>query len=218
VDPGTEVAATAADAGADHEVAGRQPLTRERIVAAALELIGREGLAACNMRRLATELGVAPMSIYYHVPSKSDLLDAAADLALSGVRWPDESAPWEEAVRQLAWELRRAERRYPDLLTQFLDVTRPTVGLLTERALLVCERGGFSGEQAREVLGTLLRYVVGAVLEDFQELRQHGFTGGTLSVPEDEWLASEAGERLEASFDFGLSVLLSGFATVRSGS
>src|ERR1700683_1664026 len=75
-------------AASSDELVVRAPLTRERIVAVALDLIGHEGLAACNMRRLASDLGVAPMSIYYHVPSKSDLLEAVADRALVDMQWP----------------------------------------------------------------------------------------------------------------------------------
>ena len=53
----------------------REPLTRARIFAAALEIIDADGLAALSMRRLGTSLGVEAMAIYHHVPNKDALLD-----------------------------------------------------------------------------------------------------------------------------------------------
>jgi AcrR family transcriptional regulator len=61
-------------------VAGvREPLTRVRIIEAALEIIDDEGLGALNMRRLAAAVGVKPMSLYHHVPNKESILDAVAE-------------------------------------------------------------------------------------------------------------------------------------------
>ena len=54
----------------------REPLTRERVLTAALEIVDREGLARLSMRRLGAELGVDPMAVYYHIPNKAALLDA----------------------------------------------------------------------------------------------------------------------------------------------
>jgi AcrR family transcriptional regulator len=57
----------------------REPLTRERIVAAALALVERGGLAAFSLRGLAAALGCEPMSLYHHFPSKAHLQDAMVD-------------------------------------------------------------------------------------------------------------------------------------------
>src|SRR5579862_2996856 len=203
VDPDLDVVA---DLGTE-ELGVRAPLTRERIIVAALDLIGHEGLAACNMRRLAADLGVAPMSIYYHVPSKSDLLEALAD-----IQWPDEALAWEDAVRMAAFEARRVARRYPELLQSLFDPTRPSVQRLAQRSMDICRRAGFHEDDAWTALRTIVQYTTGAVMTDLQQLRAHGFTAGTLSVPEDEWLASDTGQRLEEAFDSGLSVIIAGLS------
>jgi AcrR family transcriptional regulator len=203
------------DTGQD-ELGVRAPLTRERIIVAALDLIGHEGLAACNMRRLAADLGVAPMSIYYHVPSKSDLLEAVADRALADIRWPDEALAWEDAVRMAAFEARRVARRYPELLQTLFDPTRPSAARLAQRGIEICKRAGFDESDSWTALRTVVQYTTGAVMTDLQQLRAHGFTAGTLSVPEDEWLASDAGQHLEEAFDAGLSVIIRGLASLRA--
>ena len=74
------VAAAGRSARAGAEAPGRrEPLTRERIVAAALGLVERDGLAAFSLRGLAASLGCEPMSLYHHFPSKAHLQDAMVD-------------------------------------------------------------------------------------------------------------------------------------------
>ena len=63
----------------------RVPLTRERIVSAALALVDREGISALSMRRLGVELGVDPMAIYYYVPNKDALLDAIVEAVMADI-------------------------------------------------------------------------------------------------------------------------------------
>src|SRR4029450_111820 len=57
----------------------RSPLSRERIVGAAVALADREGVESLSMRRLAQELGVVPMALYKHVASKDEMLDGMVD-------------------------------------------------------------------------------------------------------------------------------------------
>jgi AcrR family transcriptional regulator len=61
------------------------PLSRERIVAAALALVDRDGLAALSMRKLGAELGVDPMAVYYHIPGKEALHDAIVEAVMAGI-------------------------------------------------------------------------------------------------------------------------------------
>ena len=63
----------------------RPPLTRERILAAALAVIDRDGLAGFSIRGLGASLGCEPMSVYHYFPSKAHLLDALVDEALASV-------------------------------------------------------------------------------------------------------------------------------------
>ena len=61
------------------------PLTRNQIVAMALELVDRDGLKALSMRRLGAELGVDPMAAYYHIPNKQALLDAIVEAVMATI-------------------------------------------------------------------------------------------------------------------------------------
>ncbi|MGQ0483329.1 MAG: TetR/AcrR family transcriptional regulator [Pseudonocardia sp.] len=75
-----------------HPGRARAALSRERIVSATVELIERDGADAVSMRRVAGLLGVAPMSLYNHVPNKAALLDAVAERIMTEVVPPDPAA------------------------------------------------------------------------------------------------------------------------------
>ena len=65
--------------------ASRAPLSRGRVLAAAVALVDGHGLPALTMRRLAVELGVEAMSLYYHLPDKETLLDGVAETVVDEV-------------------------------------------------------------------------------------------------------------------------------------
>jgi AcrR family transcriptional regulator len=93
-------------------------LGRERILAAALETIDRGGVAALSLRELAKALGVTPTAIYWHVPSRNELVAGAVALALQGVAAGlarSAGASWQERLRTLFTRFRDALRRHPRL-------------------------------------------------------------------------------------------------------
>ena len=105
----------------------RPSLTLDRIVAAAITVAGADGLAAVSMSRVAKELGVATMSLYRYVPTKSDLLTLMADVAVGpppAGRHPDE--PWRPALSRWSWALLEAWRRHPWL--RQVPITGPPIG------------------------------------------------------------------------------------------
>src|ERR671912_371954 len=73
-------------------VAKRQPLSRQRILEAAVRFVDREGLEALSMRKLGSELGVEAMSLYNHVPNKGALLDGMVEVLLGELEVPPEEA------------------------------------------------------------------------------------------------------------------------------
>ncbi len=91
----------------------RTPLSRERVLAAAVELADREGIDTLSMRRLGQELGVEAMSLYNHVASKEDLLDGMVDLIVGEIDPPATSGPWKKALRDRIFSARRAMLRHP---------------------------------------------------------------------------------------------------------
>lgn len=102
-----------------------QELSRERLVRAAIDLADADGLAAVSMRRIATDLGVATMSLYRHVPGKDDLVVLMADAAIAEESLPETPPPgWRERLEvssRLQWQL---YRRHP-WLPGAISITRP---------------------------------------------------------------------------------------------
>jgi AcrR family transcriptional regulator len=90
----------------------RIQLTRQRVVAAAVELADRDGTEAISMRRLAQELGVEPMSLYTHVRNKDDLFDGMADAVIGEIPLSGGTAGWKTALRQMALAAREVMLRH----------------------------------------------------------------------------------------------------------
>ncbi|MET8247514.1 TetR/AcrR family transcriptional regulator C-terminal domain-containing protein [Streptomyces sp. NPDC005202] len=90
-------------------------LDRDRITEATVRLLDAEGLAKFSMRRLAAELNVTAMSVYWYVDTKDDLLELALDAAFGELRLPDPDADedWRDQLRRLATEYRALLVRHP---------------------------------------------------------------------------------------------------------
>lgn len=82
--------------------AGRTPLSRERVLDAALALADADGVGALTMRRLAAELGVEAMTIYYHVPNKDGILDALVERVIAEIELPEPKTDWRGDLRSIA--------------------------------------------------------------------------------------------------------------------
>jgi AcrR family transcriptional regulator len=143
----------------------RPPLTRDRIVAAALGLADQAGLDAVTMRAVGAELGVEAMSLYKHVRDKSALLDGLVELVLDEVDLPTTGA-WPEQVRAFGHELRQAGLRHPNVFT--LVVTRRIGSVAALRPLDAVigalREGGFDDAAAVRAFWFQLAFVTGAVL------------------------------------------------------
>ncbi|MGR8009664.1 TetR/AcrR family transcriptional regulator [Streptomyces hypolithicus] len=95
-------------------------LDRGRITAVSVRLLDAEGLAKFSMRRLAAELNVTAMSLYWYVDTKDDLLELALDSVFSEITPPDESGDWRERLRSLS-------TTYRELLVRHVWVS-PLIG------------------------------------------------------------------------------------------
>jgi AcrR family transcriptional regulator len=90
----------------------RLPLSRERILAAALELVDDGGLEALSMRKLGQRLGYEAMSLYNHVRNKDDVIDGILDLVLAETEPPAPGGDWRSAVRRSAISVHDALGRH----------------------------------------------------------------------------------------------------------
>ena len=184
---------------------GRRPLSRRRILEAAVELVDREGLGALSMRRLGRELGVEAMSLYNHVPNKEALLGGMVEVLIEGLESPPEgSGGWEDGVRGAFRSYLKLARAHPEVFQLF--ATRP---LGTGEALRIFEvlRGaGLDLVPALQAFRTLSSYTVGYALAEIR-----GFPLELEGGPRALELAPPLKEvDRDAQFEFGLDLILGG--------
>jgi len=144
--------------------APRAPLTRERIVALALAIVDREGLPALNMRRLADEAGVKPMSLYHHFPNKRAILDGVAEsIAAAALAGRRPAGDWQGQVRTLFSQLHRLVRAHPRALPLISTavIGTPSGRRWMEELLRVLLEAGFSPDRAAATYHTLGAYTLG---------------------------------------------------------
>lgn len=149
----------------------REPLSRERIVAAAIAIVDREGLDALSMRHLGTELGgFEAMSLYRYFASKADLMDAVVAGVWGEMKLPeDEPDPWER-LRKLAWSWRALAHAHPHVfpLLAARSVRVPSALRPIEFAYRTFKEAGFGREQAGHAFLTQVGYVYGYSLREIQ--------------------------------------------------
>ena len=143
-------------------------LSRDRIVAAAVELASVEGLGALSMRTLADQLGTAPMSLYRHVANKEDLLDAMIDVVFGEIDVPSGQLDWKAEMRQRAIETRAALSRHR--WANGLMESRTHPGPANSRyhnAFMGCLReAGFPFRQAVHAYNAVQSYTYGFCLQE----------------------------------------------------
>ena len=153
--PGTP-AGTADTAAGDPQ---RPRLSKAAVVAKALTLADADGLDALTIRRLAQELGVTPMALYWHFRNKEELLAGLADQIWSEIDTDiDAGAPWHAQLRSLLESLVQVLRAHPcapQLLVAGEKQSQAAL-LATEVTLEVLRRAGFDPRHASEVARTTL--------------------------------------------------------------
>src|SRR5215212_2067619 len=139
----------------------RRPLSRQRIVRAALRMIDRDGVDGLSMRRLGAALGVEGMALYRHVGNKQQLLEGVVELLLEDLELPPvDSASWTEAWYAIARSYRRIARRHPGAFP-LLALSPLATAARLERAqapLGILRAAGFTERGAERAFRTLLSY------------------------------------------------------------
>jgi AcrR family transcriptional regulator len=144
----------------------RRALSRERIVAAALALIDRDGLAAFSLRDLARALGVYPTALYWHVPGRNALLAAVVEQALRDIWRPRGRLSWQARLRALFHRYRAAVRRHPNVAPLIGAQLVSNAGIgpeLVERILATLAEAGFAGDRLVDAYNTVVAAKVGFV-------------------------------------------------------
>ncbi|WP_253783204.1 TetR/AcrR family transcriptional regulator [Nocardia amikacinitolerans] len=147
----------------------RQPLTRDRVLDAAIRVADRDGAEAISMRRVARELGVEAMSLYNHVPNKDALLDGVVDAVFAAIELPDiECAEWREAIRTRSYSARTVLSRHSWALGLIDSRRNPGPATLRHHnaVLGVLREAGFSLPMAAHAVSLIDSYVSGYVLQE----------------------------------------------------
>lgn len=230
-------AARSAERGAER----RTPLTRERVLQTAVDLADAGGIDALTIRRLAEQLGVEPMSLYYHVPNKEAILDGIVDLvfaeveaATGGFHVPDADAAWKASLRARILAARGVMLRHP-WAPGVMD-SRNGLGLTTARyvdsVVGTLRSGGFSYDLIHHSMHALGSRMFGfsqelgeedggdAASGDSEQLQQMAaqvpHLAAMLSVVRHDDPDSTLGwcdDQFE--FEFGLDLLLDGLERAR---
>lgn len=157
--------------------ARKVPISREAVLAKALELVDAEGTDALTMRRLGQELGCDPMSLYRYAENRAALLDGVAELVLDELSIQSADPDWKAQLRLLAHELRRLALKHPHVVP--LLVTRPLstplglrpLGTLRplEQILSLLIAAGFRPADALHVYRAYYGFLFGHILNELQE-------------------------------------------------
>ena len=149
-------------------VAPREPLSRERIVQAAVELADDGGFDALSMRNLAEGLGAAPMALYRHVSNKEDLLDGMVDVVFGEMYPPAIGGDWKAELRERGDSARAALRRHPWAIGLMETRMHPgPASALHHNATMGCLReAGFPFREAVHAYNLLDSYTYGFALQE----------------------------------------------------
>ena len=152
----------------------REPLSRERVLGAAVALADKDGIAALTMRRLGAELGVEAMSLYYHLPGKDGLLDGLVESVLGEVTVAIDdiesgSTDWRGRLRQWFLAARTVMLRHPWAPAVIGTRRHIPAGLYQyyERILATLIGAGFSHRIAHRALHSFGSMPLGFVQELF---------------------------------------------------
>lgn len=205
----------------------RRPLSRERVIGAAISLADAHGIDALSMRRLAQELGVEAMSVYHHVANKDDILDGIVQVVAEEIELPEPGMEWKAAIRRTAGSAHEVLVRHPWAANLILSGAGSGVARLRymDGILGVLRGAGFSADMTDHGYHALDSHIMGFTLW------QVGMNLGTeeelkamaadflkqLDVSEFPYLAEHIEQHLRprdadevGEFEFGLGLILDG--------
>lgn len=209
----------------------RVPLSRDRVLRAAMVLADESGIESLSMRRLGQALGVEAMSLYNHVANKDDILNAIVDIVESEIELPSPGADWKAALRKTAISYHDVLVRHPwaASLTLSATGTRPARWRYMNAILGCLREAGFSAEMTDHGYHALESHISGFTLWavqlqfDPKELPDLAATFlRELPVDDLPYLVEHVHQHLkerspedEGAFAFGLDLILDGLERIR---
>ncbi len=210
----------------------RRPLSRERVLRAAVRLADESGFESLSMRKLGQELGVQAMSLYNHVGSKEDIRDGIVDLVLQEIELPPDGVDWKTAIRQSAISAHDVLVGHPWACGLINSTKSVSVARLDwmEAILRTLREAGCSANLTHHAYHALDSHITGFTLwqvsfpfEDADDLEELAATFlRTLPVETYPYLAEHIQEHLaepvpeeKTEFEFGLDLILDGIERIR---
>ena len=210
----------------------RAPLSRKRVLEAAIGLADEAGIGSLTMRRLAQELGVEAMTLYYYVSNKDDILNGMVDIVVGEIELPSPGADWKAAIRRTAISAYEVLQLHPWAASLMLSSSGISQSRLRymDGLLGSLRQAGFSAEMTdhgyhaleSHIIGFTL-WVVGMNLGSQEELAALA-TDFLRDLPRDRlpYLAEHTEQHLkprnpddEGEFAFGLDLILDGLERIR---
>jgi len=212
--------------------AARTPLSRPRVLSAAISFADEKGIESLSMRKLGQTLGVEAMSLYKHVANKDDMLDGMVDIVFSEIEPPSTTLPWRAAMRELAFSTRTVLARHPWAIGLTDSRMRPgPANLQHHDSVIGCLReAGFSIELAIHAYSAMDSYIYGFSLQEeslpFETPEEVGEVAETMlqQFPAGAYpyLAetivhhiNKSGWEYGDEFEFGLDLILDGLERLR---
>lgn len=199
-------------------------LSREAIVRKAMEMLDEHGMQKLSMRKLAAALGAAPMSLYWHVPTKDALIELCLDEIYGQFDQPDPDADWETALRGMMHSLRRLAHKHPWWIRGMGEFTTigPNAVAMADWMIQAMLRAGLSTVAAARSVSTVSSFVVGYTMAEVNFISRGGVDAPPPDLPKIADLYREQhpsyvamlGEQelwsLEGQFEFGLDCVIDG--------
>jgi AcrR family transcriptional regulator len=206
------------------DASNRPPLTRERVLRAAVDLADREGLGALTMRRLGADLGVEAMALYRHVANKEEILDGIVDLVVGEIEIPVGDEDWKEAMRRRATSARAVLARHSWAIG-LLEArgTRGSSLRYLDAILGNLRAAGFSLEDAAHAFWLLDSFVYGHVVQETSLARAPSGQAAGVDMAEYPHLlevgehARNEGASVDREFVFGLELILDALGELSAG-
>src|SRR6202521_501255 len=215
----------------DPTAKARKPLSKERVLRAALALAGAGGIESLSMRKLGEELGVEAMSLYNHVANKDDILDGIVDLVFAEIALPAEQAGWKTAMRTRAISAHEALLRHPWAPSLMQSRTKPGAATMRhhDSVLGSLRNAGFALVMAAHAISGIDGYIYGFALQQInlplQSREQVAEVGENIlrqlsgEYPHLAEMITEhamkPGYDYAQEFEFGLDLILDGLERLR---
>lgn len=207
----------------------RYPLSREKVLECALDLADESGIGALTIRSLAQSMGTKPMSLYYYVANKDEILDGIVDLVFGEIELPSPAGNWREEMHRRAHEVRAALKRHPWAVGLLESRSSPGAANLRhhDATLGTLRAAGFSVQLTAHAYALLDSYIYGFALQEAALPFDGRDTPAEITTPIVERFSTgqyphlveiatehvlKPGYDFGDEFDFGLNLILDGLS------